>query len=267
MNPPPLPGQNHPIAPKKKSGCIMAVLILAILAVVALISLIGLAALGAKSKATSSGTRASLTPERTVEIARPTAAPPSDTSMDRGADGPREIEKTVREGIPFPHFNSIPEMIEELGDYSSDNGTFEIIARKPLHIRLSRLVDPSESAQSVKDQNEQTLLYGILRAFIHTQTDEITVTAFPIEQTDSKRRSLRDMAVTLRVHRVDVLALISQVQPTKKFDDLLVVKDLGGFESYEPSEVYQRIYNDGNGVKPPGRKRFLAELAKLARSR
>jgi cytochrome c5 len=163
----------------------------------------------------------------------------------------------------IPRFASVEAMMEEFGDYNKEEGTFAILSKKPLHIRVSRQVLPGDRADAVKGLNEMSLLFGVLRSFIHTPVEEITVTAYPIEYPkwpDTKNaKPLKEMALTLHAKRSDVFALISQIRPIKRFDDLLSVEN----GVYQPNKIYDAIYCDESSSHKPGRERFLRALAEL----
>lgn len=157
-------------------------------------------------------------------------------------------------GEGFKKFSSVSDMIEDRNDFSKEAGTFEVLTANPLKIRLSVEVYPIESADVVRDQNEQALVYGILYTFIYTDVNEISVTAYPLEVLPNRKqkKSLKDMSVTLKVNRAQVFSIIQSIKPIKSFEDLLVLREYGGIKMLDKSDLFISLYNEGEDVKPPG---------------
>lgn len=159
-------------------------------------------------------------------------------------------------------FKSVPEMIEDFGDYSKDNSTFEIISEHPLHIRLSPIVFGAEIPRVKKNLVKMAMVYGIYRSFIHTPIEKITVTAVPrkiynIREPD-KGELVPDEKVTLTKTREQALKVLQHFFPGKTFTDLVEVdKDVG---SDQQSDLFSRIYYPDQGE--PGLEAFFEELTK-----
>lgn len=75
---------------------------------------------------------------------------------------------------------SIEQVIEEMGDFSTDNKSFEVIRAKPLHIRLSPRIMTANAPDQAKEEVLRAAVYGVYRTFIHTDQPLVQVTAQPL---------------------------------------------------------------------------------------
>lgn len=75
---------------------------------------------------------------------------------------------------------TIEQAIEEMGDFSADNKTFEVISAKPLHIRLSPRIMTANAPDQANEEVLRAAVYGVYRTFIHTDQAQVQVTAQPL---------------------------------------------------------------------------------------
>ncbi len=74
-------------------------------------------------------------------------------------------------------FTTIDEMIIDLGDYSSDNNTYEKMS--DTKIRISPAVPASADDAQIQDIVKASLVSIAMRTFIHTDLAEITIKVIP----------------------------------------------------------------------------------------
>lgn len=97
-------------------------------------------------------------------------------------------------GLPFAQVAAEPQqfelaeqMFEEFGDYSVSNESLNVLKTDPLHVRLTRPVMDGDHPSVVESELKRAVVYGIYQSFIHTDTDQITVTAQPMLTTFNPR--------------------------------------------------------------------------------
>ncbi|MGM7876087.1 hypothetical protein [Yersinia enterocolitica] len=152
-------------------------------------------------------------------------------------------------------FPSVPDMVQQFNDFSTDNGTFKVISKKPLHIQLSPEVFPNDQKIVISEQTERAAIYGIYRSFIHTGVDKITVTAMP--KIYSKNDYLIADKVTITKTRAQALKDIQKFIPVTDFSELTISDEYGHDET---SKEYKQIYyNDQGGA---GLNEFFKYISK-----
>lgn len=160
-------------------------------------------------------------------------------------------------------FATVEEMIKEFHDYSTENGTFKILKANPLHIQLAPRVVPGDFPQVIEDQVKRALVYGIYRAFIHTQIQEITVTAVPqeIDIKTSKSQYLTGYQRTISKKRQEALALVQKYLRVNSLSELVTNTNAGGVTFADQwTKDFKRLYYNDQGF--PGLNRFVGELSK-----
>jgi len=160
-------------------------------------------------------------------------------------------------------FNNISEMVEEFSDYSSSNGTYRHISSEPLHIQLSPMVVDGEPPEVIEETIKRTIIYGIYRSFIHTDINQITVTAIPMELDfkGGKSRYLKGYERSITINRDKARKLIEKYLEVSKLSQLVTTVKIFGMSSNDHwSKSFNRIYYSDQGY--PGVTRFFGDLAK-----
>lgn len=103
------------------------------------------------------------------------------------------------------HYNSIPEMIEAMNDYSESNGTFKMIGK--VHLQLSPLVVENDFPSVIDEQVKRSLIYGIYRTFIHTDFKKITVTIIPKDTFSKKYFEQYKQTISIDKKKVEKIAM------------------------------------------------------------
>jgi hypothetical protein len=102
------------------------------------------------------------------------------------------------------HYNSIPEMIEAMNDYSESNGTFKMISKN--HFQLSPMIVENDSPSVIDEQVKRSLIYGIYRTFIHTDLKKITVTVVPKDLFNQKYFKQYKQTISINKKKVEKIA-------------------------------------------------------------
>lgn len=98
-------------------------------------------------------------------------------------------------------YSSVQDMIEDFGDYSLERGTFKVLSKgKSPHIQLSPKVYATDPTSMINEMVNKAAIYGIYRAFIHTDIDSITVTSVPV----ANKQLLDSQGITLTVNKNDI---------------------------------------------------------------
>lgn len=83
------------------------------------------------------------------------------------------------EKLAFKMFNSIDDVIEDIGEYDAE--TYKIISEAPLHIQISPMVIPNDFEETKKIVAIQDLIMVSFYVIAHSDINEITVTSVPTE--------------------------------------------------------------------------------------
>lgn len=158
-------------------------------------------------------------------------------------------------------FSSVSAMIDDLNDFASDNGTFKVLKEKPLHIQLLTQTVAGESKAIAAEEVRRAIVYGVIRSFMHTDIDQITVTAASAisDAASGKMKQVKGSEVSVLVRRQDTLELLRKMTGIKEFSDLEEMEKAGDLTFPGGSAAYQAIrYNDHG---KPGLDAFFKALA------
>lgn len=155
------------------------------------------------------------------------------------------------------HFDSLTAMVEDFGDFSEENGTFKVLATKPLHVQFSPQVVSEELPENVRYQVQRAALYGVYRTFVHTSAGSVQVTAIPVE-IDLKSHGLKKMkgpTVNVTVTRAQALAAVQKFIKVSDFSELVDPKQMGTIQLDSWTKDFENLY-----YKEPNIDRLLVEL-------
>ncbi|WP_130932227.1 hypothetical protein [Pseudomonas sp. Sample_24] len=155
------------------------------------------------------------------------------------------------------HFDSLPAMVEDFGDFSEENGTFKVLSAKPLHVQFSPHVVPGDLPENVRYEVQRAALYGVFRTFVHTSADAVQVTAAPLE-IDIKNggtRKLKGPAVDITVTRAQALAAVKKFIQVNDFSDLVDPQQMGKIQVDNWTKDFESLY-----YKQPNIDRLLVDL-------
>ncbi|AFM06013.1 hypothetical protein Fleli_3701 [Bernardetia litoralis DSM 6794] len=101
------------------------------------------------------------------------------TTEETTEDISKEItEETVNTDQEAPtKFTNLDEMIIDLGDYTTDNNTYEKVS--DTQIRISPPVSASADEAQIEDVVKASMISIALRTFIHTDLAEVTIKVIP----------------------------------------------------------------------------------------
>ncbi len=145
---------------------------------------------------------------------------------------------------------TIEQVIEEIGDFSVDNKTFEVISAKPLHIRLSPRIMTANAPDQAKEEVLRAAVYGVYRTFIHTDQAQVQVTAQPLllGANGQGAKLLSVPRATVTVTRDKALQVAKKTLGVKAFKELVDNSD----------DTWSEKMQNGRYV---GRKPGLQQLA------
>lgn len=114
-------------------------------------------------------------------------------------------------------FATVGEMIEDLGDYSAENGTFKLLSTEPLKIQLAPSIVPGDLPENNAREIRRAALYGVYRTLVHTDADKVTSVAVPrevnIREQTSKVLSKPSLSITVtRAQALKAAGLFLKVQ-------------------------------------------------------
>ncbi|PFG60235.1 hypothetical protein DM05_4941 [Pseudomonas poae] len=115
------------------------------------------------------------------------------------------------------HFATVGEMIEDLGDYAAENGTFKLLSTEPLKIQLAPSIVPGDLPENNAREIRRAALYGVYRTLVHTDADKVTSVAVPrevnIREQTSKVLSRPSLSITVtRAQALKAAGLFLKVQ-------------------------------------------------------
>ncbi|MFC4923861.1 hypothetical protein [Delftia deserti] len=118
---------------------------------------------------------------------------------------------------------SIEKVMEEMGDFSPENNTFQVVRAKPLHIRLAARIMGTNMPEHTKEEVLRAVVYGVYRTFIHTDQAQVQVTAQPLLVTlGGKDNKLLDTPhATVTVTRAKALQVAQKTLGVKSFKELV----------------------------------------------
>ncbi|MCP1651816.1 hypothetical protein [Pseudomonas nitroreducens] len=142
------------------------------------------------------------------------------------------------------HFDDVPAMIDDFGDYAADNNTFQLISSKPLKIRLSPSVISGEPAENAESEVRRAGLYGVYRTLIHTDAQVVTVQVVPREVTlnPQSARLLSSPALQISATRAQALAAASKLIKVKDLQDLVVPEPAGTIQLDNWRADFESLY-------------------------
>jgi hypothetical protein len=160
------------------------------------------------------------------------------------------------------HFGSITTMFRSLGDFEPEDGTFKIIAKRPLRVQLVDRVVANDFPEAIRENMKRAVIYGVYRTFAHTDVDTVTVSAVPGEfnPPDTKvRRLLEKYRITITASRAHALAHVQQYCPVSSIEALVEDQSYGGSVIADQwIECFEQLqYNDQGG---PGLAKFFPGL-------
>lgn len=153
-----------------------------------------------------------------------------------------------------PTFATASKAFDELGDYSVELGQVKILKQSPLHVQINAEVEADTAKRfpsAMVDQMAEVLAYGLFRMFIHTNVNEVTVTALPVLQTINDKgmtsKALKDKSVQVRMTRAQAETVAREVIGVQSLNDL-VAKELVGWGWSKPMQ--NALGAGGRGVAP-----------------
>lgn len=110
-------------------------------------------------------------------------------------------------------FNTLEEVADFTQDFSVEEGTLKIVARKPLHIELT--VSEQGDQRQAANAMFRAFLWGVFRTFLHTDADSVKVTVVsPVAVEGNK-------SFTASASRARALKVVQQLLGVADFNGLI----------------------------------------------
>lgn len=154
-------------------------------------------------------------------------------------------------------FADVPAMIEDFGDYSSENGSFKLISSKPLHLQLAPTVVSGDLPENVEREVRRAALYGVYRTLIHTNADAVIVTSVPNQVTMNPHTSklLGKPSLMITVTREQALQAVKHLVDAKQLSDLVIPEQAGTIQLDNWRKDFEAVY-----FKDEGQKALLKQI-------
>ncbi|WP_141214408.1 hypothetical protein [Pseudomonas aeruginosa] len=169
------------------------------------------------------------------------------------------VSPVIASGIPLKplHFDDVPAMIEDAGDYSVEKGTFELLSSSPLKLRMSPPVFQADLPQHVAESVRRAALYGVYRTFIHTDAAMVTVVSVPTQitlnpyTTKLQKRPELEISVT----RDQALKAVGMLIEVDNLAALVESEKTGELQLDNWTESFEELYFSASG-----QQKFLEAL-------
>lgn len=146
-------------------------------------------------------------------------------------------------------YPNVSAMVEDLGDFSSENGTFAVLSENPLQIRIAARVVPGDLPENVTREVRRAALYGVYRTLLHTTAESVQVTAVPNQITlnpySSKILSSPSLQVTAT--RAQALEAVKRLIGVDALSDLVTPEQAGTIQLDSWSESFEPLYFKDDG--------------------
>lgn len=168
----------------------------------------------------------------------------ADASAAR-VDSVANTVKAENPGGKHKFYASISEMVEELGDFSSENGTFKIISQSPLHIQISNQTDKNGKKELMKKIAMQEIVYVAYEAFATTNISKITITSVPSDidefTNNHKLVFINEAATTITITKEKARQVMQSHLGTTNFDDMIGVHVGDSYFAESPSPLLDKL--------------------------
>ncbi|MBX5714485.1 hypothetical protein ACM7OU_19020 [Pseudomonas aeruginosa] len=169
------------------------------------------------------------------------------------------VSPVIASEIPLKplHFDDVPAMIEDAGDYSVEKGTFELLSSSPLKLRMSPPVFQADLPQHVAESVRRAALYGVYRTFIHTDAAMVTVVSVPTQITlnpyTAKLQKRPELEIS--VTRDQALKAVGMLIEVDNLAALVESEKTGELQLDNWTESFEELYFPASG-----QQKFLEAL-------
>jgi hypothetical protein len=147
------------------------------------------------------------------------------------------------------HFATVGEMIEDLGDYAAENGTFKLLSTEPLKIQLAPSIVPGDLPENNAREIRRAALYGVYRTLVHTDADKVTSVAVPREVNIREQTSkvLSKPSLSITVTRAQALKAAGQFLKVQSAADLVRPEQAGTIQLDNWAPKFEDAYMTDKG--------------------
>ncbi|HSH64347.1 MAG TPA: hypothetical protein VLB84_00785 [Bacteroidia bacterium] len=151
------------------------------------------------------------------------------------------LENKTIENVPFPHYESVYQMLEESYDYRPHNGSLVLLSKPSQreHVQVSQLFLKNEPPKSMIEDVKRDIVYVAFEAFALTDVNELTITSVPLESsTDTNKINyFNEFKKTVTVNRNTAKLILRKYFENDSFKDLFYL-DKG---YYLPSKEFDLL--------------------------
>lgn len=157
---------------------------------------------------------------------------------------------------PVKHFPSIEIMVNVFNDYSTEQGTFEVISVNPLHVQISPLISVQHDFPEIKNAIiSRSIVYIVYHSFAFTKTNKFTVTILPKDFQVKNRvpvyTPVLKLEKTFTITRQQALEIVQKYVKVSSISELFITKSDKLHLLYQWTEPFKtNIYsNDPELIK------------------
>lgn len=146
-------------------------------------------------------------------------------------------------------FATVGEMIEDLSDYSAENGTFKLLSTEPLKIQLAPSIVPGDLPENNAREIRRAALYGVYRTLVHTDADKVTSVAVPREVNIREQTSkvLSKPSLSITVTRAQALKAAGHFLKVQSAADLVRPEQAGTIQLDNWAPKFKDAYMTDKG--------------------
>jgi hypothetical protein len=169
------------------------------------------------------------------------------------------LENKTVENVPFPHYKSVYQMLEESYDYRPHNGSLVLLSKPSQreHVQVSKQFLKNESSKNMVEEVKRDIVYVAFEGFALTDANEFTITSVPLESfTDTIIINyFNEFKKTVTVNRNTAKLILRKYFDNDSFQDLFYLdkgyylpnKKFDKLKFAELENVYQSLQNQNNG--------------------
>lgn len=143
---------------------------------------------------------------------------------------------------PIKTNNIVTYISDTLHDYRIESGGIggiRLISKEPLHFLLSPAVFDGEVDEQIRRLVKRSILYGIYRTFIHTDSQSVTVTVIPLLQSGGY---LEQYTETVSITRGEALSIAKLYMGVNSFSELIGNNVGNEYDPVSWSDAFENVY-------------------------
>lgn len=158
------------------------------------------------------------------------------------------VNPLPKERPPMNMYRDITSLIEAIGEYDKQNGTFKLISQKPLHIQVSTPTYNGDLEETIADQVKRDIVYVGFRVFAQTNIEEIKITSLPLKWDNPKIKDfdyIQELKQTVTLKRNRAKKILEKYYGHSDFTQLFGETVDGAYKPEVPNmQIKRMMYND-----------------------